>query len=238
LQFEPKNVKAKLIKRYKRFLADVELEDGTILTAHCPNTGSMASCWQKDDIVYLSPSNNPKRKLPFTWELSKTSGGYIGINTHRANHLVHEAVCNNVIPKLKGYKTIKREVKYGDNSKIDLLLTGHGAKPDCYVEVKNVTLFDSEANRVIFPDSVTKRGQKHLVELTKVVKTGARAVMFYLINRPEGKYFAPAKQIDPEYARLLSIAKLAGVELLAYRVCAKPQEIYVDQNMPVKIRFD
>jgi sugar fermentation stimulation protein A len=237
LKFDPPNIKGTLVKRYKRFLADVVLEDGIEVTAHCPNTGSMTSCWEEGDTVYLSPSTNPKRKLPYTWELSKTKGGYIGINTNRPNQIVFEAIENGDIASLKGYKSMKREVKYGENSRIDILLSDHKTKPDCYIEIKNVTLYDKENNRLLFPDAVTTRGQKHLLELSKVADSGKRAVMFYLINRPEGDFFSPAKDIDPKYSELLKESKKSGVELLAYRVKATPKEIKIDSNQKVKIKL-
>lgn len=233
--FDPPVVKATLIKRYKRFLADVKLEDGTIATAHCPNTGSMTSCWQEGDTVYLSPSTNPKRKLPFTWELSKTEGGYIGINTSRPNAIVFEAIENGDIPSLKGYKSIRKEVKYGKNSRIDIFLEGHKTKPDCYVEVKNATLYDSERDIILFPDAKTERGQKHLVELEEMVSNGKRSVMFFLVNRPEGAHFEPAKDIDPKYTKLLKNAKESGVEVIAYRVNSTTKKMVIGEKVKVKI---
>lgn len=207
--------KARLEKRYKRFFADVILEDGTKATAHCPNTGSMATCMSPGATVWLTFSDDPKRKLKWTWELTETSEGYIGINTAMPNRVVEHSVQAGLIPELAGYATMQREVKYGsENSRIDLLLSDT-AKPQCYVEVKNTTLIHD--NHVRFPDAVTERGQKHLRELAAMAKKGHRAVIFFFVNRSEGEAFSPADHIDPVYGKLLREAKQQGVEILAYR---------------------
>jgi sugar fermentation stimulation protein A len=203
-----------LVKRYQRFFADVRLADGTVVTAHCPNTGSMKSCWKEGDAVYLTHDPRPERKLAYTWELTATEGGFIGVNTARPNLVVEFALTSGWVPELSGFSAIKREVKYGtENSRIDLLLDV-GGRPT-YVEVKNTTLL--EGDRVLFPDSVTERGQKHLRELIGVVAQGHRGVIFFFVNRPEGKTFSPADAIDPEYGKILREAHAKGVELLAYR---------------------
>lgn len=214
IKFSHPLIKATLVKRYKRFLADIILENGEEVTCHCPNTGSMKSCGAQGDTIYVLPSSDPKRKLKYTWEYTQTKGGFIGINTQRPNRIVEDAIVNNIIPELQGYSTIKREQKYGNNSKIDLLLEAKG-KTSCYVEIKNVTLL--EDNTLLFPDAITVRGQKHLKELISIKERGYRAVMFYLINRPDGKNFRPAEEIDPEYAKLFEKAKDAGVEIFEYR---------------------
>lgn len=206
--------KGRLLKRYKRFLADVELADGSIVTAHCPNTGSMESCFYENAAVWLSPSDNPSRKLAWTWEFTETPGGLIGINTARPNVVIAGAIAENKIPGLTGYSSLRREVKYGKNSRIDLLLESKG-QPSCYVEIKNTTLRRGDA--ILFPDAVTERGRKHLEELSQIVKTGQRAVMLFFVNRPDGLYFAPADDIDPEYGKALRSAANAGVEILAVR---------------------
>lgn len=234
LKFESKLVKATIKRRYKRFLADVILEDGVETTVHCPNTGSMKSCWQPGDTVYLADSSNPKRKYRYTWELSKTQQGFIGINTSRPNKIVYEAIKDKRIKRLEGYTLMRREVKYGKNSRIDILMQGGLNKPDCYIEIKNVTLWDKDSDTVQFPDAVTERGQKHLAELMEVVKSGQRAVLFYLINRPEGRVFQSAS-IDQKYADLLNQAVNVGVEVIAYRVKASLNEIVIDERVPVKI---
>lgn len=204
----------KLIKRYKRFFADVELTTGETVTAHCPNTGSMKTCGEPGDTVFLLHSPNPKRKLAYTWELTRTPAGFVGVNTARPNHIVADAIERGDIKELKGYQDLRQEVKYGENSRIDILLSD-AEKGRCYVEVKNTTLLQNEA--VVFPDAVTARGLKHLHELEQMVKDGHRAVMFYLINRSEGEYFSVAAAIDPAYAEGLRTAVKAGVEVLAYR---------------------
>lgn len=207
-------IEGRLIKRRNRFLADVELSTGEIVTAHCPNTGSMKTCGGPGDLVYLLHSPSPTRKLAYTWELTKTPFGYVGVNTMRPNQLVAAAVRAGQIPELKGYETVRPEVAYGQGSRIDLLLEAPG-KPRCYVEIKNTTLLVGD--QVQFPDAVTKRGLKHLHELVQVVKAGDRAVMLFLVNRAEGMVFAPASAIDPDYSQALSFAAAHGVQVLAYR---------------------
>ena len=227
IKFSKPLMKAALVKRYKRFFADVILEDGSEVTCHCPNTGSMRSCGEPGDTVFVLANNDPKRKLKYTWEYTKVKGGYIGINTQRPNRIVETAIENGAIKELLGYKSLKREQKYGQASKIDLLLEDPDREP-CYVEIKNVTL--KEGKNLYFPDAVTQRGQKHLQELMDIKKTGARAVMFYLINRPDGEAFKPAEHIDPEYARLYKKAQEKGVEILHYRVKASLSGMTIDQN--------
>ncbi len=212
----------KLIKRYKRFLADVELENGTVVTAHCPNSGSMKTCAEPGWEVRLSRADNPKRKLKFTWELVHNGTCWIGINTHLANKLAAEAIETGWIPELSGYTSLRTEVRYGQNSRVDILLESESKR--CYVEVKNVTLV--EADGVYrFPDAVTKRGLKHLHELREMVAQGYRAVMLFAIQRSDGSHFEPATQIDPEYATALKEAYAAGVEILPYRAEIDPQHI-------------
>lgn len=230
VKFSKKLQKGTLVKRYKRFLADVTLADGETVTAHCPNTGSMKTCGDCGDTVYLAHHDDPKRKLKYTWELTRTKGGYIGVNTSRPNQVVEAAVRSQAIPELSGYETLRREVKYGTSSRIDLLLEDEG-HPTCYVEIKNTTLLAGD--RVVFPDAVTTRGLKHLKELTKLVKTGHRAVMFYFVNRPEGGAFGPAADIDPNYAKALEEAMEAGVEVLAYR--SRPTLTGMGIGEPVEI---
>lgn len=233
MKFDPPLIKATLIKRHKRFLADVKLSNHTTATAHCPNTGSMKGCWKEGDTVYLSESSNPKRKLKYTWELSKTNGGYIGINTHRPNEIVLEAIKSGNIKALSGYESFKKEVKYGERSRIDLFLSGHKTEKDCFVEVKNVTLWNEKKDRVEFPDAVTTRGQKHIEELTKVVESGKRAAMFFLVNRPEGRYFSPAFEVDPKYSDMLKNSTKKGVEVYAYRTKTSPFDICVSEQLEI-----
>ena len=205
-----------LIKRYKRFLADITLPDDSITTIHCANTGAMTGCATPEDTVYYSVSDNMKRKYPFSWELTQTkSNDYICVNTQRANQLVEEALNNNVIDELNGYDTLQREVKYGtENSRIDFLLTGQG-KRKTYIEVKSVTLLT--AKQGFFPDTVTTRGQKHLRELMEVAAQGHRAVLFFAVLHSGINSVKIAKHIDPKYAILIDEAQQSGVEVLIYK---------------------
>jgi sugar fermentation stimulation protein A len=220
-----------LIRRYKRFLADVELEDGRIATVHCPNSGSMKGCANPGSRVYISRSSNPGRKYAFTWELVKTDGFWAGINTARPNHLVREAIESGTVVELQGYAAIRPEVAYGEHSRIDLLLESPGRR--CFVEVKNVTLVEN--GLALFPDAVTTRGQKHLNELMRVVREGDRGVIFFTVQRGDGESVSPADAIDPEYGRLLRLAMQNGVEALAYRALVTPREIVLTERLPVVV---
>jgi len=224
--------KGRLLKRYKRFLADVELENGDVVTAHCPNTGSMESCYTEHGAVWLSRSDDPKRKLKWTWEFSEAESGLIGVNTSKPNAVVAEAIANGSIAALSCYKTLRQEVKYGTNSRIDILLEDpkRGA---CYVEVKNTTLRRKDS--ILFPDAVTERGRKHLAELVNEVKSGHRAVMLYFINRPDGSYFEPADSIDPKYGAALREAVKQGIEIIALRAKSSVSEISVGETIPVRL---
>lgn len=217
MKFPEPLVEGRLIRRYKRFLADVRLPDGTEVTAHCPNTGSMLGCQPESARVWLSRSNNPKRKLQYTWELVETSPGELAcVNTARPNAQAREAVQAGTVVELSGYPECRAEVKYGaEKSRIDLLLSGHGAGPDAWVEVKNVTL--AEKNQGFFPDAVTERGQKHLRELMAQVKQGDRAVLFFVVNHTGIETVRPADHIDRKYGELLREARDSGVEVIAYR---------------------
>ncbi|HEY6008056.1 MAG TPA: DNA/RNA nuclease SfsA [Geobacteraceae bacterium] len=222
----------RLIRRYQRFLADVELESGHIVVAHCPNSGSMKGCNAPGSQVLLSRSLNPNRKLPFTWELVLVGGFWVGINTQLPNRLVREAIENGTIPELMGYDDLRSEVPYGsERSRIDLLLE----RPDerCFVEVKNVTLVAGD--RALFPDAVTLRGQKHLRELMSMVQLGGRGVIFFVVQRDDGSAVAPADRIDPEYGRLLRLAVASGVEALAYRAEVTPEEVRLIERLPVLV---
>ncbi len=216
-----------LIKRYKRFLSDVRLDDGQIITAHCANPGSMLGLKEPGIDVWLSPARNPKRKLKFSWELADVDGGLVGINTAHPNGLVEEAILDGTIAELQGYDMLRREVKYGKNSRIDILLQDDG-KPDCYVEVKNVHLM-REAGLAEFPDSVTARGAKHLVEMSDMVAEGHRAVMVYLVQRTDCDRFAIARDIDPNYGAALDKALSAGVEAVCYACDIDTVEIRVSR---------
>lgn len=227
----PPLVAGTLVKRYKRFLADVVLEDGSEVTVHCPNSGSMKGCAVPGSRVFLSRSPNLKRKYPLGWELVEADGFWAGINTGLPNHLTLEAIENGTVTELQGYATIRPEVPYGEHSRIDLLLEGSAGR--CFVEVKNVTLVEN--GRALFPDAVTTRGQKHLNELMRVVREGDRGVIFFTVQRGDGASVSPADLIDPEYGRLLRLAVDNGVEALAYRAVVTPEEIRLTERLPVTL---
>ncbi|TSK08088.1 MAG: DNA/RNA nuclease SfsA [Geobacter sp.] len=218
-----------LIRRYHRFLADVELDDGTFVTAHTPNTGSMMGCAVPGNRVVLSVSGNPGRKYPHSWELVQADGVWVGINTQLPNLLTREAIQNGTIAELSGYEKITLEVPYGTGSRIDLLLSGERGL--CYVETKNVTLVKERC--ALFPDAVSTRGQKHLRELMEMVRQGHRAVNLFVVQRGDGDALAPADAIDPTYGHLLREAADAGVELLAYQAQVTLGEIRLTHPVPV-----
>jgi sugar fermentation stimulation protein A len=236
MEFTPALQEAILLKRYKRFLADVEAGDGSILTLHCPNTGSMLNCCEPGWRVWFSTSDNPKRKYPSTWELVENDkGDLIGINPGRANLLVDEAFQAGIVEELRGYENRRREVRYGEeNSRIDFLLTEGKANKlqDCYVEVKSVTL-GLGSGKGVFPDAVTARGQKHLRELIEMRARRQRAVLLFCVQHAGIDEVAPADQIDADYGHLLRKAAAAGVELLAYKVTLSPREIRISHRIPV-----
>jgi sugar fermentation stimulation protein A len=219
-------------RRYKRFFSDVINSDGKLLTIHCPNTGSMKNCLVEDSDCWFSLSDNPKRKLPGTLELvTNKYGNLAGINTHRANHLVKEAIEENLIAELAGYNKLKTEVKYGnENSRIDLLLEDP-KKGQCYVEVKSVTLEESEGV-VMFPDAVTSRGTKHLRELINVVQQGQRAMLFFCVQVNQAKKMEVADKIDPQYTQALIQALNAGVEVIAWRAKLSDTEMVLECPIP------
>jgi sugar fermentation stimulation protein A len=228
MKFPDPLIRGKLIKRYKRFLSDVELETGEIVIAHCANPGSMLSLNEPGAEVWLSPARNPKRKLKYTWELVRIGGGLVGINTSLPNALVEEAINSDVISELTGYASLRREFKYGNSSRIDILLEDEN-RPRCYVEIKSVTMKrDLSAQAPAeFPDSVTARGSKHLSELADQVKAGDRAVMLYLVQREDSASMTIADDIDLAYAENLKAAMANGVEAIAYTCKMSPEEILV-----------
>jgi sugar fermentation stimulation protein A len=232
MQFPRPLVPARLLRRYKRFLADVDLADGRSLTVHCPNPGSMLGLNMPGSEVWLSPAASPTRKLPYTWELVRVDSGLVGINTAHPNALAEEAIRQNRIAELTGYQRLRREVNYGVNSRIDLLCERHDA-PACYVEVKNVHLKRSDAAE--FPDCVTARGTKHLGELAAVVAAGHRAVMLYIVQRADCRRFAIAADIDPAYAAALKRAMQAGVEAICYSCRIDVAGITVAEPLPVDV---
>lgn len=221
-----------LVKRYKRFLADVELEDGRTVTAHCPNTGSMQSCSEPGRRVYLSVHDNPKRKYPYTWELIMMPDSLVGINTLVPNRLVKHTVSQEGIPELAGYDDVRSEVRVGANSRVDLMLSGPG-QARCYVEIKNCTLVKDKIAR--FPDAVTARGLKHLQELSRQIDARTRSVIFLFVQRMDAEVFQPADAIDPAYGRGLRQAVAEGVELLAYDVHIDLEGIRLRHALPYRL---
>lgn len=224
----PELVPGTLLKRYKRFLADVKLDTGEIVTAHCPNTGSMKGCSEPGRTVYLSSHDNPKRKFKYTWELILMSTSMVGVNTLVPNRLVFKSIDQKLIPELSEYNSVRREVKIGKHSRIDLMLTDGGAKR-CYVEIKNCTLVDEGIAR--FPDAVTSRGLRHIIELENLAEAGHRCMMFYFIQRMDAQVFRPADDIDPAYGCRLRQAVEKGIELLAYDVRIDLQGIELNKKI-------
>jgi sugar fermentation stimulation protein A len=233
--FDPPLEQGRLVKRYKRFLADIQTASGELLTIHCPNTGSMFNCMQEGGVVWFSRNNDPKRKLPGTWELSETPQGRLAcVHTGRANALVEEALRSGLITELAGFTGLRREVAYGEElSRIDFRLD-YPAGP-AFVEVKSVTLGFADSNVAAFPDAVTSRGAKHLRELATLARSGVRAVQLYCVNLSGIEAVRPAEEIDPAYAKGLREAVAAGVEVLAYGVDVSPQRIALVRKLQVQL---
>ena len=227
MKFDTELVSGKLVKRYKRFLADIKLEDGSVVVAHCTNSGSMISCIEEGARVYLSPAADPKRKTRFTWEMIEINNTWVGINTSIPNQLVFEAVRDQEIPQLKDYTFVKREVKFED-SRFDVYAENKTEK--CFIEVKNVSMKVGDA--ALFPDSVTTRGRKHLETLIRVKEQGIRAVMVYVIQRMDVNTFGAARHIDPNYADSLEKAQKAGVEIIALQAKVNPDGIQIVKQLP------
>ena len=230
MKFDKPLTHGTLIQRYKRFLADVKLDDGEKTTAHCTNSGSMKSCLEEGAEVYMTPVDDPKRKTKFTWEMIKINGSWVGINTNVPNRIAFEAVQNNKIEQLSGYDTVKREVTF-ENSRFDIY--AENSQEKAFIEVKNVTLKDGKFAR--FPDAVTKRGKKHLKSLMRVKEQGMRAVMLYVIQRKDIDIFAPAGDIDPEYAEILVQAFRKGVEIIPVQASVTPEEIKISNEIPFEL---
>lgn len=228
----PTLIRGTLIQRYKRFLADVRLENGKTVTAHCPNSGSMTGCSQPGQPVYISLQDSPKRKLKYTWELIQMPGSLVGVNTLVPNRLVERYAGREKIEELTGYETVRREVKAGDHTRFDLMLSASdGAR--CYVEIKNCTLVENRT--ACFPDAVTARGRNHLVELEKLVARGHRCMMFYLIQRMDADRFRPADHIDAAYGKALRRAVANGVEMTAYDVAIDLRGIGLRNRLPCEL---
>jgi len=221
--------KGKLIRRYKRFLTDISLEDGSVILAHCANSGSMKSCLEEGAEVYFSPAKDPKRKTRFTWEMIRIGEGWVGINTGIPNQVAFEWIREGVIAGFEQYVVHRREVKWED-SRFDICLAN--GQEQCFVEVKNVTLKVGDV--AMFPDAVTTRGRKHLETLTRVKEQGMRAVMLYFVQRTDVDSFAPAADIDPGYAAALGKAMAAGVEVLVVQAKVTPEEITFARMLPVR----
>ena len=224
-------ISGRLIKRYKRFFADVKLDNGKVVTAHCPNTGSMMGLLKEGNVVYLSKSDNEKRKLKYTLEIIKVQDACVGVNTHKANRIVEEGIVDKKISTLGKKYDFKREVKYGKNSRIDFLITNKKGE-EIYLEVKNVTL-SKRKGIAEFPDAITERGSKHLLELIDVVKKKRRAIMLFLVQRDDCKKFRIAEEIDAIYKKNIINAKKAGVEILCYSCSFVRKNIELDK----KIKF-
>lgn len=224
-------VRGRLIRREKRFIVHVRLDDGREVVAHTNNTGTMLGCNTPGSPVWLSPADDPKRKLKWTYELIEADGVLVGINTAVPNALAAEAIADGTLAELQGYGSVRREVQYGEGSRIDLLLERGGER--CWVEVKNVTLVQDGV--ALFPDAVTARGRKHLHELQAMVAAGDRAAMLYVVQRADARSFAPAAAIDPAYAVALRSAAAAGVELLAYRAEVSTEGVRLGTRLAVEM---
>lgn len=229
--FESKLIRGTLIRRYQRFLADVRLDSGEVVTAHCTNTGSLMGCKEPGSAVYVSRSANGNRKLAYTWELIRSRRAWVGINTLHPNRLVAEAIGCGLIQELAGYPSLRREVKVSARSRLDFCLEGSDGR--CFVEVKNVTLVIGRA--AAFPDAVSARATKHLQELMRLRRQGHNAAVVFVIQRGDCEYFRPADEIDPEYGRWLRRAAKAGVQVLPYVAKVTPKEIVLTQRIEAKL---
>jgi len=228
MNFDQPLTKATLIKRYKRFLADVTLEDGSTLTVHCPNSGSMKGCSAPGSPVMLSRSDNPKRKYPHTLEMVRYHSTWIGVNTLLTNKLVVEAIEQGQIKELLPYDSLRTEVKTSAHSRLDLMLSRQEQR--LYVEIKNCSLVKD--NRAMFPDAVTSRGTKHLNELARLVSEGHEGIIFFLVQRTDADHFQPAAHIDPLYAETLARVQQDGVKILVYQAQVTPESISVVRSLP------
>ncbi|MBC2716089.1 MAG: DNA/RNA nuclease SfsA [Desulfobacteraceae bacterium] len=235
----PDLIPGKLIKRYKRFLADVELENGEVVTAHCPNTGTMKACSEPGRKVYLSFHDNPKRKYKYTWEIIKMPTSLVGVNTLIPNRLVYHSIKAGRLEPFAEYDEVRSEVKVGEKHRLDLMLSKNGPNPyypdPCYIEIKNCSLV--EDGTAFFPDAVTVRGRNHLMELQRLAFSGFRTVMFFLVNRMDAKIFKPADHIDPAYGKELRKAYQNGIEIIVYDVSIDLDQRKVVLRKPVPFQL-
>lgn len=231
MRFPSRLIRGTLVQRYQRFLADVRLPSGEIVTAHCTNTGSMMGCKEPGSVVYISRSDKKGRRLLYTWEIIEVDRSWVGINTMHPNRLVAEAVANGAIRELQGYDNIRREVVTRQGTRLDLCL--EGSNGFCFVEVKNVTLAVDGA--AAFPDAVSERGTKHLKELIWLRRKGHRGAVVFVIQRTDCRIFRPADEIDSEYGRWLRRAIKAGVEALPYVAYVTPKEIVLTERLPIRL---
>lgn len=232
MRIELPTLEGRFLRRYKRFFADVELADGRVISAHCPNTGSLLGCLEEGRRVVLRDSCDDARKLRFTFQAIRVGRVWVNVDTSLPNAAVFEAVERKLVPELVGYESAKREVPYGANSRIDLLLT-HASGARCYVEIKNTTYAVGAV--AAFPDAVTERGVKHLRELANVVRNGDRAVQFFFVSRDDVESFRPADEIDPTYGRELRGAARAGVELIAYSTRVRRVSLDLARRLPIEL---
>lgn len=232
MKFPEPLLRGTLLQRYKRFLVDIELDEGGMITAHTPNPGSMRTCLEPGSPAWVSPANNPKRKLKYTWELATSAGTVVGVNTLLANALAEEAIRGGVIGELAGYGGLRREVRYGQNSRVDIVLEDEG-RPPHYVEIKNVSMGrDGVAG---FPDSVSTRGAKHMRELADQVRAGHKATVLFAVQRQDCGLFRPADDIDPAYGQALRDAVQAGVQALAYRARISTRDIRLVESIRMEL---
>jgi sugar fermentation stimulation protein A len=231
MNFDPPLVEGRLLRRYKRFLADVELDDGRVVVAHVPNTGSMRACSTPGSLVWLAVHDDPRRSLAFTLEIVRAGRVLVGVNTSRTNALVEAGLRRGAIPRLAGYLEVRREVRVGE-SRLDLHLRGPGAR-EAFVEIKHVSLV--EDGIACFPDAVTVRGRKHVRELAELAARGTRAVLLFAVERADGRHLAPADHVDPLYGAALREAEAAGVEVLAQRVRVTPRGLALAGSVPVRL---
>ncbi len=232
MKFPRPLLRGRFLRRYKRFFADIALDSGETVTAHTPNTGTMRTCTDEGALAYVSETDNPRRKLRYTWELVQSGSSLVGVNTLLANALAQEAIAAGRIPELAGYPRLRRDVRYGEASRVDLLLEGDGLPP-CYVEVKNVSM--GRGGVAAFPDAVSRRAAKHMAELAAQMAQGNRAAVLFAVQRMDCAHFEPADDIDPAYGEALRAAAAAGVAVLAWQAEVTPEGIELCTPLPVKL---